>query len=136
MAKNNDDRIIQLKVAIQKEKDELATQKPVFEPKTNCMLVLNGQSYNLHVSASEELLLLLEMYIMAATNLKKNPDDIMISGYSLSDWFSDVEGFLKVQKYKSRKNILSEKERQLTKLLSDDKKTELEIDAIAQSLGL
>jgi hypothetical protein len=41
-----------------------------------------------------------------------------------------------VSKFKLTENELKEKEAKLDKLLSDDKKTELEIDAIAKTLGI
>lgn len=134
MAQKNDERIMQLKSQIEEKRKELAKQTSRFVPITNCLLVLDKVTYNLHVEASELLLIKLNTLHMSARDLDIDPSKVIISGYSLVDWMEDISNCLKVQKYKQEKTKLNTLERQLDTLLSDDKRTELEIDSIASLL--
>ena len=131
MAQKNDERIMQLKETITKKREELAKKPTQFNPTTNCLLVLDKITYNLHVEDNTMLLLRLNLLVMSAKDLGINTSDIVISGYSLNDWMKDIKANIEVQNYKKKKNELDKLEKELTKLLSDDKQTELRIDEIA-----
>lgn len=131
MAQKNDERIMQLKETIAKKREELAKKPTQFNPTTNCLLVLDKITYNLHVEDNTMLLLRLNLLVMSAKDLGINTSDIVISGYSLNDWMKDIKANIEVQNYKKKKNELDKLEKELTKLLSDDKQTELRIDEIA-----
>ena len=135
MAQKNDDRIMQLKKQISVKREELAKRTSRFVPITNCLLVLDKITYNLHVESSEMLLIKLNMISMSAKDLEIDIDNLMISGYSLNDWIADVKSNLEVQKYKKEKNDLNALEKKLDALLSEDKQTELKIDELAALLG-
>ena len=135
MAQQNDERIIELKAQIKKKKEEMAKNKSRFIPETNCLLVLDKVTYNLHVENLPLLLLKLNMMAMSAKNLGMDISEIEISGYSLAQWITDIKNNMEVQVWKQEKRKLDVLEKQLTTLLSDDKKTELEIDNIAALLG-
>lgn len=135
MAQKNDDRIMQLKKQISVKREELAKRTSRFVPITNCLLVLDKITYNLHVESSEMLLIKLNMISMSAKDLEIDTDNLMISGYSLNDWIADVKNNLEVQKYKKEKNDLNALEKKLDALLSEDKQTELKIDELAALLG-
>ena len=135
MAQKNDDRIMQLKKQISVKREELAKRTSRFVPITNCLLVLDKITYNLHVESSEMLLIKLNMISMSAKDLEIDTDNLMISGYSLNDWITDVKSNLEVQKYKKEKNDLNALEKKLDALLSEDKQTELKIDELAALLG-
>lgn len=135
MAQKNDDRIMQLKKQISVKREELAKRTSRFVPITNCLLVLDKITYNLHVESSEMLLIKLNMISMSAKDLEIDTDNLMISGYSLNDWIADVKSNLEVQKYKKEKNDLNALEKKLDALLSEDKQTELKIDELAALLG-
>lgn len=134
MAQKNDERIMQLKRQIEKKCNELVTHTSRFVPVTNCLLVLDKITYNLHVESSEMLLIKLNMIAMSAKDLNIDTSKLIISGYSLNDWIEDVKSNLEVQKYKKEKNDLNALEKKLTALLSEDKQTELEIDRLAELL--
>lgn len=134
MAQKNDERIMQLKQQIEKKRNELAEHNGRFVPITNCLLVLDKVTYNLHVESSEMLLIKLNMIAMSAKDLGIDTSKIIISGYSLNDWIEDVKSNLEVQRYKKEKNDLNALEKKLTSLLSEDKQTELEIDKLAALL--
>lgn len=135
MAQKNDERIMQLKQQIEIKKKELANHTSRFTPNTNCLLVLDNVTYNLHVATSEYLLIKVNMLAMSAKDLGLDISKVMISGYPLADWIEDVQNYLKIQQYKKKQKELAEMEKKLDTLLSDDKRTELEIDSIAALLG-
>lgn len=134
MAQKNDDRIMQLKQQIEKKREELSKRNSRFTPITNCTLILDKVTYNLHVESSEMLLIKLNMIAMSAKDLGIDISQLMIAGYSLNDWITDVSSNLEVIKYKKEKNDLNTLEKKLTSLLSEDKQTELEIDKLAALL--
>ena len=132
----NDDRIIELKNQIEIKKKELADKRIKFTPETNCVLELEGTNYNLNVCAEEILTLLmikLNTYIMSANDLGVSVPTM--SGYPIDLWISDIKNKLVVTTIKREETNLKQMEAKLDKLLSDDKKTELELDETASLLS-
>ena len=96
---------------------------------------MDGMTINLNVCSDDALLLLLirlNSYLMSAKDL--NMADFEISGYSVTTWIKDIKSKLEVSGLKKEESDLKKMESKLDKLLSDDKKTELEIDEIAALL--
>ena len=90
---------------------------------------------NLHTCDSDKLALLLvklNLYKKEAENLDI---DFVISGYSIDDWITDIKNKFDITKTKAEIYNLKTMESKLDELLSEDKKTELEIDDIAALLG-
>ena len=132
----NDDRIIELKNQIEIKKKELADKRIKFTPETNCVLELEGTNYNLNVCAEEILTLLmikLNTYIMSANDLGVSVPTM--SGYPIDLWISDLKNPLVVTTIQREEANLKQMEAKLDKLLSDDKKKELELDEIASLLS-
>ena len=132
MATKNDERVLQLKKIIETKKSELSTQR--FVPMTNCVLDLEDKKYNLNVLQEKELEFLmvkLNAYEMSADNLKI---DLVISGYGVNEWLADISGKLAIITDKKKRDELKALESKLDKMLSDEKKTELELDEIAALL--
>lgn len=132
----NDDRIIELKNQIEIKKKELANKRVKFTPETNCVLELEGTNYNLNVCTEEILTLLmikLNTYIISANDLGVSVPTM--SGYPIDLWISDIKNKLAVTTIKREETNLKKMEAKLDKLLSDDKKTELELDEIASFLS-
>ena len=89
---------------------------------------------NLHTCDSDKLALLLvklNLYKKEAENLDI---DFVISGYSIDDWITDIKNKFDITKTKAEIYNLKTMESKLDELLSEDKKTELEIDDIAALL--
>ena len=131
----NDDRILELKKQEEDKKKELASKKTRFVPITNCILEMDGMTLNLNVLSESALILLwirLNTYRMSAADLGLHKFEI--SGYDLEDWITDVKARLEVIATKREENNLKAMETKLDKLLSEDKKTELELDSIAELL--
>lgn len=98
-------------------------------------ILLFKEPINLNVCSDDALLLLLirlNSYLMSAKDL--NMTDFEISGYSVTAWIKDIKSKLEVSGLKKEESDLKKMESKLDKLLSDDKKTELEIDEIASLL--
>lgn len=130
----NDERILQLKEIIDKKKAELKSIKR-FTPLTNCVLDLDGQKYNLNVLQLNDLQLLLvrlNMYLISAKDLHIN---LEIAGYNIAEWVTDIKSKIEIFEYKKKESELKSLETKLGKMLSDEKKTELELDEIATLLG-
>ena len=131
----NDDRILELKKQIEAKKKTIAEKKIRFTPETNCVLYIDGVIFNLNVCSDSDLLLLLirlHSYQMAALDL--GIDRFEISGYSVTAWVDDIKSKLDVLTAKKEEADLKRMESKLDKLLSEDKKTELELDEIAALL--
>lgn len=134
MAKN-DDRIIELKKQIEVKKRDLAANKVWFTPETNCLLDLEGIKYNLNVCTNDVLMLLmirLHMYELSAKDLEVSSP--LFCGYPTGLWITDIKNKLAVSNLKREENELEKMEAKLDRLLSEDKKTELEINEIAALL--
>lgn len=131
--KKNDERVLQLKSTIDQKRAELNAIKR-FTPVTNCILDLDDHKYNLNVLQQEDLKMLLvklNMYQMSATALEI---DLDISGYKLTDWISDVRSKIDIFDRRKKESDLKALEAKLDAMLSDEKKTELELDEIAALL--
>ena len=74
----------------------------------------------------------LKAYAMAAEKLK---EEFVISGYDVNAWLADISGKLAVITDKKKRDELKTLETKLDKMLSDEKKTELELDEIAALLS-
>ena len=131
----NDDRILELKKQIEDKRKVISEKKIRFVPETNCILNMDGMTINLNLCSDDALVLLLirlNSYLMSAVDLGMS--DFEISGYSVTAWIKDIKRKLEVSGLKREEADLKKMESKLDKLLSDDKKTELEIDEIANLL--
>lgn len=136
MAKNNDERVMQLKELAAKKEEWIKEQSKIvkFEPVTNCSIDLDGKRYNLNVLNKEDLTMLMikiNMYAMSASNLGIN---LEISGYPTSDWMKDINSKLKVIECREKLQKVREKSDELDSLISKEKRTEMKLDDIAAFL--
>ena len=134
MVNNNDDRILELRKQIEVKKAELGSTLR-FVPVTNCLLELNGISYNINVLSESEL----KLVLVQLNSLKLSAKDLELEGlriseFDLDEWIGDIQSKLAVIERKSEEQKLKQLEAKLTKLLSDKKKVELEIDEIENFL--
>lgn len=130
---DNDQRILELKEQIETKKKELG-KIDRFVPITNCIIEVDGVTYNLHTLQKKDLVLLmvkLNAYRLSAADLGTGVlEQCVISGYNIADWIFDIREKLRVQWLKDDERKLKIMEEKLTKLLSEKKKVELEIDEI------
>lgn len=134
----NDEKILTLKKTIEKRKEELGKKEP-FAPLTSCSLDFEGTRYNLHaindMNTLAYIMCKLHALEMAATDLELDSSMLVLSGFPVSDWMHDLKAKIAMVKRQAKENELKSFEKKLDALLSADKKTELEIDSIAELLG-
>lgn len=133
MANVNDQKIIELKKQVDLKKKQIKKAKR-FSPITNCSLEIDTVRYNINVLGKTQiidLLVKLTMYKMAADNLKIS---YSISGYTVEEWIADLNAKLELITVKEEEGKLKLMESKLDKLLSNEKKVELELDEIENLL--
>lgn len=136
MANQNDQKILLLKKQIEEKKKSLGKSQK-FIPITNCSLELDSVRYNIQVlnkSVIIELLVKLNSYAMSAKELDLL-NTYIISGYNVTDWIADLLSKLSFISRKDEEVKLKAMEVALDKLLSADKKVELEINEIESMLN-
>jgi hypothetical protein len=129
----NDKKILELKAQIEHKK--AAIQKLNFSPKTNCSIELDGVRYNLHTLNSDKLtwlLIKMNCYQMSIKDL--GIKEYEICGYTVQNWMGDINSKLNIIAQKTEEDNLKALEKKLGQLLSEDKKTELELSNIEEML--
>lgn len=135
MTNTNDQRILDMKKQIEDKKDKLG-KATRFMPITNCSIELDKVRYNLNVLDKNDLIHLavkLQSYLISAKTLDLS-EQYLISGYSPADWITDIMSKIDILSKKDEEKTLKSMEEKLSKLLSDGKRVELEIDAFESML--
>lgn len=131
----NDDKILSIKQSIAKKRESMG-KKPRFIPITNCSIDFRGTRYNLnvmnHITQLAGLASEIKSLEMSASELGLL-EYAVISGYNVSEWIQDILQKINVIKYAERERELDALEKQLNDLLSDDKQTELRIEALSKA---
>ena len=128
---NNDIKILELKNKIEDKRSNIKELKR-FNPITNCILIFRGESYNLNVQDKQQLInLLVELnsLYLSYKNLDIE-DEYLLNGFSLEDWISDIKQKIDIINIKAETKKLNDLETKLNKMLSQDKKTEMELNDI------
>lgn len=131
----NDEKILMLKNQIREKKNKLNNINK-FTPITNCSIELDDKRYNINVLTKDNvisLLIKLNTYKNSAIELDLL-EDYIISGYKIEDWITDLKNKLAILSVKDEERKLKTMENKLNKLLSDDKKVELELNEIENLL--
>ena len=135
----NDNKILDLMSIIKKRREELnGYKKPAM--RTNGVLHLGANTINLNtlhkVGDVNFLLCAFDALLASAERQKIDPQTIKISGYTAGEWLCDLDDRRAYIEHKNAEEELKEYEAKLDAMLSSDKKTELEIGAIAKALGV
>lgn len=135
MSNSNDQRILTIKKQIADKKEKLS-KSARFAPVTNCSIEIDGDRLNIQTLAKEQLISLmvqLNAYLMSAKALGV-AEEYLVGGYSPVDWIADIQSRIEILSRKNEENQLKAMEEKLSKLLSEGKKVELEIDEIESLL--
>ncbi|GAA4879160.1 hypothetical protein GCM10023310_69110 [Paenibacillus vulneris] len=135
MVNNNDQKILELKKQIEEKKSRIS-KSIKFSPVTNCSIEVDGVRHNIQVLTKEQTILLmvkLNAYAASAKDLGVL-DNFAFSGYNVTDWISDLKAKLDFLNRKEEEQKLKAMEGKLDRLLSEDKKVELEINEIESLL--
>lgn len=136
MSNKNDARILELKKQIQEKKEKLRGAK-AYLPVTNLSLELDGTRYNLNVLTKEQLTHMavkMNLFKLSAMGLELE-DQYLVSGYKPSEWLVDILAKITTLSRRDEEKALATMEAKLSKMLSDEKQVELELDEIASLLG-
>lgn len=141
MAKN-DDIIKQLMTKVATQKEALGT-KPKVSWKTNGVFQFDKTNHlNMNtVNDSGKLVLALAHLLVqntstleAAKMLNVNPPKFDWSGYSIEDWIEDFKMRLSIISWEAKKAQLDATQAKLSQLVSEEARTEMELENIAKSL--
>ena len=130
----NDEKILKLKEQIAQKKKQLDKSKR-FAPITNCSIDFDGVRSNIHALTKDQLIFLLVKlngYFISAKALEIS--DFSVGGYRVEEWMSDIQLRIDILNRKDDENKLKDMEYKLDRMLSDEKKTELEISEIEDLL--
>lgn len=136
MANLNDSKILELKKQIEEKKKSVSKAKK-FTPVTNCSIELDGVRINIQTLNKEQIISLLVKLNSYAASAKELDllEQYVISGYGVNDWIEDLKSKLDFINSKDEEQKLKLMEAKLDKLLSEDKKVELELNEIANMLN-
>lgn len=129
----NDEKILELKAKIDEKRKKIGTlERHKFVPETNCSIEIDGARYNLHAASKSNLVFLLckLQSLKDAAKVYHCESQLVISGYNIQTWIDDVLSRLKSLDYSSNMKRLKSLEDRLDSMLSDDMKTELELQEI------
>ena len=135
MSTKNDEMILQLKKKVGEQKAELAKLPRTLQSETSTVFRQDTENLNLRVMSVEQLKLLkvkLHTYVMAAADLEIGIDEFTISGFSIDKWMHDIDMQISVLTRVEKEKKLKETEATLNRMLSDDKRTELELQELAK----
>jgi hypothetical protein len=126
----NDDKILLLKTKVA-DKKALIAKAQKFSPITNLSLTLWGQNYNINTLDKDTLL-----FLAASLKAIQNTTDmnIKLCGFNLNDWIIDLQARYDILNIKEEEKRLKALEEQLHELLSTDKKVELKLEDLANSI--
>jgi hypothetical protein len=127
----DDKTILALKKEIETKK-KLISKIDKFNPLTNCMLTLFGQSINLHTRTKEELLLLKAQ--LKSWRQQVSDEPLMLGSFIIDDYIEDISTKYNILNLSTEKTRLTNLEKQLHNLLSIDKKVELELENLKSQI--
>lgn len=131
----NDNKVLQLKEQIRIKKEKIVSLRK-FTPITNMILDIDGKKHNINtmnLEKSMEMAILLNAKFISAKELGLE-DTYTVNGYKLYDWICDLKSRIDYLNVRQEENNLEQMEAKLDRLLSEEKKTELELDEIENLL--
>lgn len=139
----NDDMIKQLMAKVASQKESLGT-KPKVSWKTNGVFKFNDKDYfNLNTVNNPEQLVNALAHMLgsqralneAGTRLGVVVADASFGGYTVYEWEEDFKLRISILNWEEKKRKLEETEKKLAALVSEEARTEMELEKIAKSLG-
>lgn len=142
MSSKNDLKIKELTAKVEEQQTKLG-KKPKAAFVTNAVFNEGadlGNPLNLNVLKKEQLIKLttklfsLKMAHEEAVKFLGVEIPLLVSNYPISDWLEDVKTRLKVLDFEENQKKLDLTKEKLQKLLSEDARTELELENIEKSI--
>lgn len=133
---NKDDLVLKLMEKIKNKKIEILNS-PKIHWKTNCTLNISGNITNLKtITSTDKCVEIFSQIVQVNESYKKSYDllgiksEEKIQGYYFEDWLNDFKIVAENIKMNLLKQKLIEDENTLSKLLSQNKKDELKLEAL------
>jgi len=143
MAKKNDALVEQLLKKVEEKKAQIKKIKnPSF--KTNLSLPIDGTAIRINLNAAAAPELLFKILVDLETRIEKSEGvakkyDLVFDnawyGYTLEDWRDDVVLKIKQSQAQCQVNELREVEKKLNSLMSEDKRTNMELENLSKLLS-
>lgn len=133
MNNKNDIKILNLKEQINTKREKLKRISR-FNPITNCSIEINGVRYNINALNKQQLTDLMIDVNIKLMSVKNLEIEYLLCGYKLEEWLGDIKSKLEVLSKRDEESKLKVLEDKLNKLLSEEKKVELELDEIENML--
>ena len=127
MMKVTDNNITSVSKNIKEELDKLRSDEKRLTPVTNMNLELFNTRYNLHVTSLNNLDFLYNF-------LKVFPDNVVIGGFTVKEWITDIRTTITNLNNRNRINELESALQSLDKLYSEEARTQKEFDNILSIL--
>lgn len=136
MLSANDERIFQLKSAIEAQKSKLEKIKtPTFV--THKRLVIGTMSWNLNVLQKNELIVVLSLlHSMNDAAIKHELGVPVMENHTVTEWISDFEARYNYLTQKEQHDKLAKLEEELSKRLSESTRVSMELDELAKLINL
>lgn len=131
-----DDKVLELQEKINKAR-KAPDEGTDFKRQTNMIYVdtITVSPINLHTLSINELEKLLIHTSIIADKSKELGIDPLYNGFSINAFVNDISGLLKKHKQYAKEKELRELEETLSTLLSEDKKKELQLQAVEEMLS-
>lgn len=141
----NDAKIKDLLTKVENQREALG-EKPRVAWRTNCLFELGGKKHNLNAinnfTILVEALAQMKNYFQSMQDaalsinlsLKEIPP-IEFAGYPIEDWEEDFKMRVKLIKWQEKKKQLEATEKKLRELVSEEAKTEMELQDIEKLLS-
>jgi hypothetical protein len=101
-------------------------------------LELDGVRYNLNVLDTDQLFYVaakLQALVLGAESLWMKSDNVVIGGYKVADWLTDVKARIETVAVKLEESKLRQLDAKLRDLLSEDARTDLALNDIESLLA-
>lgn len=141
MASQNDAKIQAMLKQIETKKKEVSKIER-FVPETSMTIDVAGTRYNLNTVTDTAKFIEITAHLIsqktnwdAANKTLGTTIEFSSGGFSLEQWVSDIQGRLKQVSLRQKKQAISEMEKKLESLMSNDLRTELELSKLEEILN-
>lgn len=138
MASQNDAKIQAMLKQIETKKKEVSKIER-FVPETSMTIDVAGTRYNLNTVTDTAKFIEITAHLIsqktnwdAANKILGTTIEFSSGGFSLEQWVSDIQGRLKQVSLRQKKQAISEMEKKLESLMSNDLRTELELSKLEE----
>lgn len=137
-----DTKVTEMLKQIQVKKQDLEKSEVVLKQswKTNCSINLNNVNYNIQTLKEDSVIQLMsdllkeQFFKQKALELLERDDMIKVSNFTMEDWIFDLKKRLTTISLKKQKEQLEKMEEKLNSLVSPEKKREMEIQLLSDSI--